>query len=548
MNKNDNKNSAISKTENIANENENISALYDAEVNERELKAERKRLDKLNALKLKQEKKIAKSKLIKERKRLKQEEKENKALLKREKAEELRREKLQKQTNRAVNGKNKGYGGWLAAVISLGVATLILGGLLTYVVFSPVDDYMNYSAQEERNFYDLVGYVDGIDNNLSKVIVSNDDTFKQELLQEVRLQSNMASESLSNLSIHDEEKYYTVKFINQVGDYSHYLSKKLNNGEKLTQKDYEVLSNMYEINKNLKIELNGLTSNIDENFNFSSIYEDKKDNLIISKFTDLESVASEYPHMIYDGAFSDGTENNEALALKGLKEIKKIEAEEIFKKAFASYGIKNVELTGETNDKVIKTYNFDADLQDGTVISATISKIGGKIINFNNFREAEEVKYTENDCLSIAEKFIKSLGIEGMKAVWTTEGASIDTFNFAYVKNGVVCYPDLIKVNVCRERGIVCSMEAKSYYLNHVNRDIEKAMVSEAQAKENVSNKIEVETSRLAVIPKNDAEVLAYEFTGKYNDETYYVYISAKTGKEIDIFKVVKTTEGNLIV
>ena len=74
MNKNDNKNSAISKTENIANENENISALYDAEVNERELKAERKRLDKLNALKLKQEKKIAKSKLIKERKRLKQEE------------------------------------------------------------------------------------------------------------------------------------------------------------------------------------------------------------------------------------------------------------------------------------------------------------------------------------------------------------------------------------------------------------------------------------------------------------------------------------------
>lgn len=548
MNKNDNKNSAISKTENIANENENISALYDAEVNERELKAERKRLDKLNALKLKQEKKIAKSKLIKERKRLKQEEKESKALLKREKVEEKRRAKLEKQTNRAVNGKNKGYGGWLAAVISLGVATLILGGLLTYVVFSPVDDYMNYSAQEERNFYDLVGYVDGIDNNLSKVIVSNDDTFKQELLQEVRLQSNMASESLSNLSIHDEEKYYTVKFINQVGDYSHYLSKKLNNGEKLTQKDYEVLTNMYEINKNLKNELNGLTSNIDENFNFSSIYEDKKDNLIISKFTDLESVASEYPHMIYDGAFSDGTENNEALALKGLKEIKKIEAEEIFKKVFASYGVKNVELTGETNDKVIKTYNFDADLQDGTVISATISKIGGKIINFNNFREAEEVKYTENDCLSIAEKFIKSLGIEGMKAVWTTEGASIDTFNFAYVKNGVVCYPDLIKVNVCRERGIVCSMEAKSYYLNHVNRDIEKATINEAQAKENVSNKIEVETSRLAVIPKNDSEVLAYEFTGKYNDETYYVYISAKTGKEIDIFKVVKTTEGNLIV
>ena len=34
-----------------------------------------------------------------------------------------------------------------------------------------------------------------------------------------------------------------------------------------------------------------LTSNIDENFNFSSIYADKKYNLIISKFTSLQSVA-----------------------------------------------------------------------------------------------------------------------------------------------------------------------------------------------------------------------------------------------------------------
>ena len=434
MIENDNKNSAISKTENIINSNENnaFNNKTPSEI-ERESKAEQKRIKKLNALKEKEERKINAIKKKEERKRAEQIKKQDKELIKKERAREKQAKINEKRRYSAINNKVKrGNGGFITAIVCLSITSLVLGGLLVYTVFSPIDDYMNYSAQEERNFYDLVGYVDGIDVNLSKAIVSNDNEHLQSILGDVRLQSNMASESLSNLSIHDEEKYYTVKFINQVGDYSKYLENKLIYGESLNSNDYKTLTEMYNINKNLKNELSQLASDIDETFNFSSIYEDKKDNLIISKFIDLEKASTEYPHMIYDGAFSDGVDNNIAVSLQNEKEVKKIDAEKIFKEVFSSYGINNVELTGETKDKVIETYNFDADLEDGTVMSATISKKGGKIINFNNFRPVEELKYSQVDTLKIAQDFLNSIGVKGMKAVWTTQSASNDTYNFAY--------------------------------------------------------------------------------------------------------------------
>lgn len=548
MKKDKSKNSAILKTEEIASGDINAQNLEEviqtpqeitAAESLRETVAEQKRAEQINKENLAAEKK--------EKAKLKKEECDKKRLEKRAVKQERRDAKRVKKAN--GGNKKQGFGGWLAAVISLGCAVLILGGLLTYVILSPIDDYMNFSANEERSFYELIGYVDDIDTNLSKIVVSNDDEQVQKLLSDVRVQSNLATESISNLSLHDEEKYYTTKFINQVGDFSKYLSNKLIEGKSLTGKDIDTLNTMYNINNLLKNELSLLSSNLDENFNFKSIYEDKKNNLVISKFIELEDKAVDYPHMIYDGAFSDGTESSSAKALENLSEVKKLEAEKIFKNAFKNYGIKNVELTGETSDKTIPCYNFDGKLSDGTSISATVSKKGGKIINFNNFKVAGEIKYSEDDCRTIADDFLKSLGISGMKAVWMTEGKSVDTFNYAYVQNGVVCYPDLIKVNVCRERGIVCSMEARSYYLNHETRNNFAAAITVSEAREKVSNKIEINSERLTIIPRqNGSEILAYEFTGVYNDETYYVYINAVTGKEANIFKVVKTTEGSLLL
>lgn len=480
-------------------------------------------------------------------KEMRLEEKQKKREYKLEQKRQKREYKAQQRRERRKS--SKGYGGWLAAVISLASAVLILGGLLTLTLFTPMDEYMLSSTKEQQSLYDLVGYVDAIDINLSKLVVSNDDENRQKLLGEVRVQSSLATESISTLSLQEEDKYYTTKFINQISDFTKYLSEKLIDGEKLSKEDIATLNDMYEINSSLKESLSSLVSQIDENYDFKSLYEYKDGDVIISKFKELESNAINYPHMIYDGAFSDGTTSSQAKYIENLSEISKQDAERIFKEYFADYNVKNVELVGETTGEVIQTYNLEATDENDVLISAQITKKGGKLVEFNYFKDCSSDNISLEKCREVADNFLEKLGYKALKAVWTADSGNTITINYASVYSGVICYLDLIKVNVCRERGVVSGLEASSYIYNHTDREVQKASVSLGEVKEKVSKEIDIETSRLAIVPKGEnGEVLAYEFTGKSNGSTFYIYIDATTGKEIDIFKVIETTEGILLM
>ena len=139
-------------------------------------------------------------------------------------------------------------------------------------------------------------------------------------------------------------------------------------------------------------------------------------------------------------------------------------------------------------------------------------------------------------------------GFISSKPVWTSENGTTCNLNFAYEDDGVIYYPDMIKVKVCEERGIVTGMEGISYVLYHVERNAGKAKISESQAKSAVSSLVDIKASRLTVIPFEDSEVLAYEFYGNYGDQTYYVYVDAKTGEEIQIFTVIGTAQGKALM
>lgn len=503
---------------------------------------------------LKHETKKDKNARLATKRREKNEIKRQKIADRKAKRSEKIEQKRQKRQNRSQQrrerrNKNHGFGGWLAAVISLGCTVLVLGGLLTLTFFTPIDDFMNTTTAEERSFYDLVGYTNELDVNLQKLIVSNDNEHKQKILNDIRVQSSLATSSISMLALHDEEKFYTTKFINQVGDFAKYLENKLIDGKEITNEDLKTLQTMSEINSSLKYELSSLASSLGEDFDFRSLYEGKKDNLVISKFTELESNAVDYPHMIYDGAFSDTVKaKGKAKFIEKSKEYTKKEAEDMLKKYFKGYAIQEITLTGEAITDAISCYDFELKIDDGSMVEAQITKNGGKLIMFNHYKDCTNSVIGEKEASRVATEFLENAGYKNMKAVWKTEGNNLVSYNFASVVDGVICYSDLIKINVCQERGVVSGFEASSYILNHVEREPKKAKISLENARAKVSDLLEVKTSRLAIIPIGQGETLAYEFTALRNGETYYVYIDAVSGKEVEIFKVVRTTEGTLIL
>ncbi len=477
------------------------------------------------------------------------ERKENKAKrraeLKTEKLASVERRAERRDRQKSKGGKN-GNGGWLAAVISLGVATLILSSVLTFVLLMPTATDQALEASYQKSFYDTVEQVDNIDLNLSKVLATSDTEAMQKYLVNTAINSELAENDLQQLPLQDESKYYTTKLINQIGDYSKYLNNKLISGERLSDSDIESLTALYKANRTFKDSLQNMMEKMGSDYSFSTMMDGGNGNLIISNFNELQNLSVEYPELIYDGPFSDGLNNREVKGLDG-EEISKERASDIFAKIFGRFGIQNVENVGETT-AIIPCYNIQATV-DGDLLYAQISKKGGHLIMFDYAGNCNGVNHDRATAIETAENFLQTVDVTDMKPVWINLANNVYTINFAYETQGVIVYSDLVKVRVCADTNTVLGYEASGYYINHTDRLIGEPVLSKNTAISKVSSNIDVETSRLALVPiGTSTEKLCYEFSGEYDGSTYYVYIDAITGKQVEMFKVIESTEGELLM
>lgn len=500
---------------------------------------------------LRREKDKEKAKLLAAKKakaaRLKEEKLRKRAELKNRKITEASIRKERRDRDRQKNRENRrGTGGWLAAVISLGVASLILSSVLTFVLLMPTETDNALEATYQKSFYDTVEQVDNIDLNLSKALATADTGAMQKYLVDTAINSELAENDLQQLPLQDESKYYTTKLINQIGDFSKYLNNKIISGKSLSDGDIESLNALYKANRTFKETLQKMVSEMGTDYSFSTLMDGGDGNLVISNFNELQNLSVEYPELIYDGPFSDGLDAKEIKGLDG-KEISKERANDIFAALFGRFGLGDVENAGETSAG-IACYNVQSVI-DGELLYAQISKKGGKLIMFSYAGECNGVNHDGATAVETAENFLNTLEIENMKAVWINLSNNVYTINFAYETDGVIVYSDLIKVRVCAETNTVLGFEATGYYTNHTERLISEPVLSKEKAMNKVSANIAIESARLALVPVgNSSEKLCYEFSGEYDGSTYYVYIDAANGKQVEMFKVIESTEGELLM
>lgn len=533
---------------------------------EKKLDAKQKRLDRIAAFKqaraerrekrrerkdmLRQETKEARI----ERKRAERQARLEARVARREAAaaeRQARREhrlKVRAERRAARNEKRHapGFGGWLAAVISLGVVTLALGTMLTYGWMYMNGFQADMASVQSESLYELNSVVDNLDTNLSKARVANTRTEQVKLLSDIALQSEMAHTILERLPMESLITQNMTSFVNKMGDSAQEMLYSVASGKKLTDSQVASLQYMYETNQQLKDTLNELTSTANAN-DMLDMLRGKADCLMFTTFGDIQNTPVEVPKEIHDGPFAENTDKVSAKHLEGLEEISAARAEELAQKYFADYGVTGVSCTGEVNTEHLQCYNVTISTDDGDMW-AQLSKFGGKVVEFNSYKDCPDKNFSIERCMDIAEDFLSDLGFENMKAVWTSENGTTCNMNFAYVDDGVICYSDLVKVKVCEQRGIVTGMEAISYVLNHTDREIASASISKGEAKEKIHTNLEVKASRLTLIPVSGGERLAWEFYGVYGDNDYYVYIDAQSGQEIEMFTVVGTAQGRALM
>lgn len=439
-----------------------------------------------------------------------------------------------------------GFGGWLAAVISLGVTTLVLGTMFTFGWFFTNGMQADMVSIHSESMYELNSIFDNLDTNLSKARVSNSKAEQVRLLSDIAIESEMAETILERMPVDMAMTEQLTSFVNKMSDSAQSMLYDVADGKELTDSQIATLEHMYKTNLEMKRTINELASGFGIKDMLAAI-RGKKDGMMFDTFDSIQNNAIETPKEIHDGPFAENIEKVSAKAIDGMEEVSAAEAEKLAQKYFSDYKVSDVRCTGETLAAQLECYNIVMTTDDGEM-SAQLSKKGGKVVEFNSFKECSDKNFSVERCIDIAEDFLSSLGLDSMKAVWTSENGTTCNLNFAYEQDGVIVYSDLVKVKVCEQRGIVTGMEALSFVLNHTERDIGEAAISESEAQSALHKSYNMKGSRLCLIPVDGGEALCYEFYGTYDENVYYIYVDAQTGEEIQMFTVVGTKQGRALM
>jgi len=404
-----------------------------------------------------------------------------------------------------------------------------------------------------QSLYELVYYMDNVKNYLAKSTISTSASNGAETLTNVWREANLAQTYLSMLPIQAHELENTEKFLNQVSDYTYSLSRKNFEGKKLSDEDLE---NLQELHK-YSIEINNVVNQISFDLNAGNLkWKDLTKNRdvdfaqqVSSDFnlaSSLEENLHQYSGLIYDGAYSEHTVSDEKKGLKGDKILEE-EAKNKAKEFVGNENIQEISSYGYSENASVPSFTFNIKNKNNENITISISEQGGDIVFMNSDKKVKYENIDYEEANKKGKEFLEHKGFKNMQETYYLKNDGVMTINYAYSQDGIIMYPDLIKLKIALDDGQILGIETTGYLNNHTERDISKIKISKEQARDKLNKKLNIQSELLAVIPTEwKTEILCYEFKGKVEDTEYLVYINAESGKEEQILIITNTPNGVL--
>lgn len=405
-------------------------------------------------------------------------------------------------------------------------------------------------------FFELVEYVQNVENYLAKSLISNSPQHGAETLTNVWREANLASSYLAQIPISINELENTAKFLNQVSEYSYSLSRKNIYQESLTNEDLNNLKQLHNYSVELENTLNQLALEMNEgkiswgelNKKGTPAFAQQVSNLSQDSFGNITKNFEEYAGLIYDGAYSEHINQGAKKALSNT-EITEDEAKEKVKQYLGEDKVAEIISNGLIENGQIPAYDFSVKLngEEENYAYISITKQDGYVLQMNQNRDIKTEVLSDEEANSIGKEYLSTHGFENMQETYFLKQDGIITINYAAVQEDVVIYPDLIKLKVALDNGEIMGIETSGYLNSHTTRDIATPKISKEEAKRTINPDLQIESESLAIIPTEwNTEVLCWEFKGKVDDTEFLVYINAENGREQDILVIIDTPNGTL--
>ena len=389
--------------------------------------------------------------------------------------------------------------------------------------------------QRQREMTDVVSAMADIEINLSKLLIASGVAQSVSLLGETALLAQHVESGLSRLPLGVQTTAEAMKFAGQIGEYTMTLAAQVSDGGMLSSDDTRQIEGMMTACRQLNAHLTSIGEEI-----YTQPLETQAPSETVSWPLEEGDSAIEYPSLIYDGPFSDGRHEGDAKGLTGAR-VTREQARETAAR-YAGVTPERVK-DGADSGGVFEAFGFVADTPDGA-LSVQVTGQGAHLLWMVPENAAYAERYSVTQCLENARVYLADTGFGQMEACFVQQYDGMVVANFACVQEGVLLYPDQVKVQVSMESGRVVGAECTQYLMNHTQRNLPEAVLSEAEAREMVSSRLDIRASRLCLIPKESQERLCWEFEGTFSGAEYRVFVDAITGETAQILRVVDTQDG----
>jgi spore germination protein len=439
--------------------------------------------------------------------------------------------------------------------------TMIVVFSTTFAILMTLErmDYRNYLQGEySKNMYELINSLTNIEDNLSKAAIAGTKDQSIMIFEDVFRNASSANDKLHSLPIAQQTVGETSKFLSQVGDYCFTLVKGTTEGKEPTDEDFNNIDRLRQQSFELREELNVMLSEINEGRvkwgeirkAVSGVLAKENESLVTDKFKSIQKQVTQYPALIYDGPFSDNVLDIKP-KVNSLDKITQKKAEEVVRKIFGSDKVEKIQLRDTGGQTRIDSYSFNVKLKahkDDESAVCEISKSGGMIVYLIDNRALNKPNMDSKKAIDIGTKFLSNLGFRNMVPTYNLTYEDSIVANYVYNINDVSIYPDQVKLKIAMDDGSIIGVESEKYLVAHeVNRSISKPKVTQEQARNKVSKRLKIDSTKLAVVPtETNKEMLCYEFKGTYKEDTFIVYINAENGEPQRILKIINTPNGKL--
>lgn len=390
------------------------------------------------------------------------------------------------------------------------------------------------------SYYSMVDNVNNLSVDLAKYSTLTTKQAKLNTMQDMMQECNYVIAGLSVLPINQENVIAATKFFNQVSGVCESYSTILNKNQTLTQEQELLFDKIALVVGEIKANFNQQNFGMyDTNFNFvdATIFDNTGMNELSAGMGDLTNDAIEYPSMIFDGPFSTALETKQVKGL-GDKEVSQDEAYNyLINTVYANR--KDVEISfDKVTESDISTYDFNVEVENKD-FSVQVSKLGGLLITISGYAEGGDPIMSKEQAVEMAENFANNIGFEKMESVWQEIHENLVYINLAPVIDGVIMYPDLVKVKVDLTSQEIVGLEARNYAFNHIVRNCEFTLSAE-EVESVLGFDYEIlKTSKAVIRLESEKEVCVYEFITERIDGVYFYYIDANNGEIAKTMKLV---------